>query len=155
GRRGGRHSRNGIPVARVARADEDSGRGDARLLRACRFTWTADSDASGRARVRDKSHRSRRALSPGGRARRRRDRLSLGHRRPARAAVARVAGRPTMTPAAERDYVLGTHDAEIARLGLQHRVWRPRVLDAWRRAGLTSGWTAVDVGCGPGYASLD
>jgi hypothetical protein len=25
----------------------------------------------------------------------------------------------------ERDYVLGTHDAEIARLGLQHRIWRP------------------------------
>ena len=36
----------------------------------------------------------------------------------------------------ERDYLLGTHDAEVQRLGLQHRVWRPRVLDAWRRAGI-------------------
>ena len=27
---------------------------------------------------------------------------------------------------AERDYVLGTHDDEIYRLGFQHRVWRPR-----------------------------
>ncbi len=28
------------------------------------------------------------------------------------------------------DYVLGTHDAEIARLGLQHRVWRESMLAA-------------------------
>ena len=55
----------------------------------------------------------------------------------------------------EKDYVLGTHDAEIARLGLQHRVWRPRALDAWRRAGFTVGQTLLDIGCGPGYASLD
>jgi hypothetical protein len=26
----------------------------------------------------------------------------------------------------ERDYVLGTHDDEIARLGLPHSVWRAR-----------------------------
>ena len=59
------------------------------------------------------------------------------------------------TAEGDRDYVLGTHDEEIARLGLQHRVWRPRALDAWRRAGFTVGQTLVDVGCGPGWASLD
>jgi len=55
----------------------------------------------------------------------------------------------------ERDYVLGTHDAELERLGLQHRLWRPRVLDAWRRARLGAGQTVLDVGAGPGYAALD
>ena len=55
----------------------------------------------------------------------------------------------------ERDYLLGTNDAEVERLGLQHRVWRPRVLDAWRRAGITTGSTVIDAGAGPGWASLD
>ena len=55
----------------------------------------------------------------------------------------------------EKDYVLGTHDAEIARLGLQHRVWRPRATDAWRRGGFTAGNTLIDLGCGPGFAALD
>ena len=55
----------------------------------------------------------------------------------------------------ERDYVLGTHDEEIARLGLQHRVWRARTLKCWRRAGITAGWRVLDVGAGPGYATLD
>ena len=56
---------------------------------------------------------------------------------------------------AERDYVLGTHDAELERLGLQHRLWRPRVLDAWRLARIGPGQTVLDVGAGPGYAALD
>ncbi len=55
----------------------------------------------------------------------------------------------------DRDYVLGTHDDEISRLALQHRVWRARALDAWRRAGFTVGQTLLDIGCGPGYASVD
>lgn len=57
--------------------------------------------------------------------------------------------------ARDKDYVLGTHDEEMARLALQHRVWRPRVLDAWRRADFTVGQTLLDVGCGPGHAALD
>lgn len=57
--------------------------------------------------------------------------------------------------APDRDYVLGTHDEEIARLGVQHRVWRQKMLDAWRRAGFAAGMTIADIGCGPGYAALD
>ena len=53
------------------------------------------------------------------------------------------------------DYVLGTHDAEVDRLGVQHRVWRESMLAAWRRAGVRAGWRVVDVGAGPGYATLD
>jgi len=57
--------------------------------------------------------------------------------------------------AAEGDYVLGTHEQELARLGVQHRVWRAVVLDCWQRAGITVGKRVLDVGAGPGYASMD
>jgi len=55
----------------------------------------------------------------------------------------------------ERDYVLGTHDDEIERLGIQHEVWRPRAMAAWRRAKIKAGETVLDIGSGPGYATLD
>ncbi|NWG54931.1 MAG: methyltransferase domain-containing protein [Hydrogenophilaceae bacterium] len=53
------------------------------------------------------------------------------------------------------DYALGINDVEIERLGLQHRVWRARMLDLWRAAGLRQGLSALDIGCGPGWASVD
>jgi SAM-dependent methyltransferase len=55
----------------------------------------------------------------------------------------------------DADYLLGTHDAEVERLGVQHRVWRPFVLGAWEQAGFTVGQTLIDLGCGPGYATID
>ena len=55
----------------------------------------------------------------------------------------------------QQDYVLGTHDDEIMRLGLQHRVWRARVLASWQAAEIGPRQTVLDVGCGPGYAALD
>src|SRR5215468_7587784 len=57
--------------------------------------------------------------------------------------------------APERDYILGTREEELARLGLQHRVWRPVVLDCWQRAGITVGKRVLDLGAGPGYATID
>lgn len=55
----------------------------------------------------------------------------------------------------EKNYVIGTHDAEIERLGVQHRVWRASVLEFWRFGGVTEGMTVIDAGCGPGHATLD
>ena len=55
----------------------------------------------------------------------------------------------------DKDYVLGTHDEEIARLGVQHGIWRKRVHECWDRAGLETGDRVIDVGAGPGYVTLD
>ena len=60
-----------------------------------------------------------------------------------------------MSTSPERDYILGTHDEEIERLGLQHRVWRPKMLECWRNAGITIGSRVMDIGAGPGYAAID
>jgi ubiquinone/menaquinone biosynthesis C-methylase UbiE len=60
-----------------------------------------------------------------------------------------------MNRSVDRDYVLGTHDEELERLGVQHRAWRPVVLECWEKAGITSGSRVLDVGAGPGYATLD
>jgi SAM-dependent methyltransferase len=60
-----------------------------------------------------------------------------------------------MSQPTERDYVLGTHEAELERLGVQHRAWQPVVLDCWKRAGITAGSKVLDVGSGPGYATVD
>lgn len=53
------------------------------------------------------------------------------------------------------DYVLGTHDAEVVRLGIQHQAWRETVLGTWRRAGVGLGTRAIDLGAGPGHATWD
>ncbi len=52
-------------------------------------------------------------------------------------------------------YVLGTHDAELQRLGFQAQVWRARALALFERAGFGQGQRLLDVGCGPGYVTLD
>ncbi len=52
-------------------------------------------------------------------------------------------------------YVLGTHEAELARLGRQHAIWRNDTLAAWDRAGFGPGQRLLDLGCGPGFAALD
>lgn len=60
-----------------------------------------------------------------------------------------------MSETTDADYVLGTSDDEVARLGLQHRVWRSVAIESWRRAGITAGSRVIDVGAGPGYATID
>lgn len=62
----------------------------------------------------------------------------------------------TQTEAVLADgYVLGTDDIELGRLGLQHRIWADAASAIWRRAGLVPGMRVLDIGCGPGFASLD
>ena len=54
-----------------------------------------------------------------------------------------------------QDYILGTDDEELARLGLQHEAWRERTYALWRRAGFGAGDALLDAGCGPGFCTLD
>ncbi len=54
-----------------------------------------------------------------------------------------------------QEYILGTHDEEVARLSLQHQLWAGYTTHLWERAGFQAGWKVLDVGCGPGYAALD
>src|SRR5687768_9939182 len=55
----------------------------------------------------------------------------------------------------ETEYFLGTRAAELARLGLQHRLWSGSAFDCRERAGIGQGASVLDLGCGPGYTSLD
>ncbi|MEO0483215.1 MAG: methyltransferase domain-containing protein [Planctomycetota bacterium] len=55
----------------------------------------------------------------------------------------------------EREYLLGAHEEELARLGLQHRLWADAAHAIWRRAHLSPGETVLDLGSGPGFASID
>jgi ubiquinone/menaquinone biosynthesis C-methylase UbiE len=55
----------------------------------------------------------------------------------------------------EQEYVLGTDDDELARLGFQHQLWLAEAARGWERAGFAPGDTLLDVGCGPGYVTLD
>lgn len=55
----------------------------------------------------------------------------------------------------EREYLLGTNEAELIRLGLQHRLWSAQAFACWDAAGFQPGHAILDVGCGPGYATFD
>lgn len=55
----------------------------------------------------------------------------------------------------DRDYVLGTHDAEVERLAFQHSIWQEEVHRAWHAAGIGIGAKVADLGAGPGFATVD
>lgn len=53
------------------------------------------------------------------------------------------------------DYIFGTDQEELQRLGFQHRVWQEEAINVWKRAGIKLGDKVLDIGSGPGFASLD
>lgn len=58
-------------------------------------------------------------------------------------------------PVRSAEYLLGTGIDESVRLGLQHRIWSAAAHEVWERAGIQPGMTVLDIGCGPGYATMD
>ncbi len=52
-------------------------------------------------------------------------------------------------------YILGTERAELHRLGLQHQVWSSEARRGWKIAEFSYGQTLLDLGCGPGFCTLE
>ena len=55
----------------------------------------------------------------------------------------------------DEPYLLGTDPAEERRLETQHRLWAGAARDLWDRAGFGPGARLLDLGCGPGFATLE
>jgi SAM-dependent methyltransferase len=55
----------------------------------------------------------------------------------------------------EHEYILGTDREELERLRYQHQTWVKEGYALWERAGIGSGDTVLDLGCGPGFTSIE
>lgn len=55
----------------------------------------------------------------------------------------------------DNEYILGTEQAELHRLGIQHQVWASEAHLGWKKAGFTTGNTILDLGSGPGFCSKE
>ena len=53
------------------------------------------------------------------------------------------------------EYLLGTTDQELARLAFQHRIWGAATFLLWEKAGFGYGQTLLDLGCGPGFTTVE
>jgi SAM-dependent methyltransferase len=60
-----------------------------------------------------------------------------------------------MSASDTRSYPFGYGPAELRRLGIQHRAWEADNRRLLARAGFREGDTLVDLGCGPGFTTLD
>ena len=52
-------------------------------------------------------------------------------------------------------YPLGTTDQELERLRFQHEVWRATTAAFLDRIGVAKGARVIDLGCGPGFVTLE
>jgi len=52
-------------------------------------------------------------------------------------------------------YILGTEQAELHRLGLQHQVWSSEARAGWKAAEFGYGQTILDLGSGPGFCTFE
>lgn len=64
-------------------------------------------------------------------------------------------GPATLTMAETREYLLGMAPDEVRRLAHQHEAWRAETERLWALAGVAPGQTVIDLGCGPGFTTLD
>jgi SAM-dependent methyltransferase len=62
-------------------------------------------------------------------------------------------GKTSTTEADE--YILGTDAEELERLGFQHKAWVKEAYELFERAGLGAGDVVLDLGCGPGFTTLE
>lgn len=53
------------------------------------------------------------------------------------------------------DYVLGNDQEELSRLKLQHDLWKPELLKLWQKSKIKTASAVLDLGCGPGFTSMD
>ncbi len=53
------------------------------------------------------------------------------------------------------EYLLGAASAELERLRVQHDIWREPMLALMDAAGFAPGQALLDLGCGPGWSTLE
>ncbi len=61
----------------------------------------------------------------------------------------------TTRPEESEEYILGTDPAELERLRFQHETWVAQAHALFERAGLGAGMRVLDLGCGPGFTTLE